>query len=177
MNTLNLIVTTMLSFKSYVLLPILMIILSSIIGLKMKKALKASVTLGIGFVGIFVIFDYFVNKIGPVLKLIIERTGISQNVMDVGWPPLAAMAWSFKLAPILIILIILVNIIMLVTKLTKTINIDIWNYWHFIFTAQLVYKISNNIFLSISSALVLLIICIKLADWSAEDVINLSGIE
>jgi len=177
MNTLNVIVTTMLSFKSYVLLPILMIILSLIIGLKIKKALKASITLGIGFVGIFVIFDYFVSRIGPVLKLIIERTGISQNVMDVGWPPLAAMAWSFKLAPILIILIIIVNIIMLVTKLTKTINIDIWNYWHFIFTAQLVYKISSNIFLAISSALILLIICIKLADWSAEDVINISGVE
>jgi PTS system galactitol-specific IIC component len=177
MNILSAAITTILSFKSYVLLPLLMIILSLVIGLQLKKALKASITLGIGFVGIFVMFDYFVSKIGPVLKIIIERTGISQNIMDVGWPPLAAIAWSFKLTPLLILLIMVVNVIMLVMKLTKTINIDIWNYWHFIFAAQLVYQVSHNAFLSIVAGLFLLIICIKLADWSAKDVAYLSRIE
>lgn len=154
-----------------------MIILSLSIGLPFKKALKASITLGIGFIGIFVIFDYFVSKIGPVLNVIVQRTGISQNIMDVGWPPLAATAWSFKLTPVLIVLIIMVNAIMLVTRLTKTINIDIWNYWHFIFLAQLVYYLTNNVFLSITSGLILLVLCVKLADWSAKDVYELSAIE
>lgn len=171
------IVEGLLSFKSYVMLPILMLLLSFVIGIKLKKALKASITLGIGFIGIFIVFDYFVSKIGPVLNLIIDRTGISQDVLDVGWPPLAGISWSFKLAPILIILVMLVNVVMLIFKLTNTINIDIWNYWHFIFAAQLVYFISGNIILSISAALVLLIICIKLADWSVEDVVKISGVK
>lgn len=170
-------VETLLSFKSYVMLPILMLILSFIIGIKARKAFTASITLGIGFIGIFIVFDHFVGKIGPVLKLIIQRTGISQDVLDVGWPPLAGITWSFKLAPILILLILLVNIIMLVFKLTNTINIDIWNYWHFIFTAQLVYFISGNIPLAIIAAIVLLILCIKLADWSVDDVVKISGIK
>lgn len=177
MNVLDAVVKTLLSFKSYVMLPILMLILSSAIRLNFKKALKASITLGIGFVGIFIVFDYFVSKIGPVLNIIITRTGISQNVLDVGWPPLAGMAWSFKLTPLLILLIIVVNVIMLFFKLTKTVNIDIWNYWHFIFAAQLVYHISGNAMLAIAAALVLLILCIKLADWSVEDVERMSGIK
>lgn len=177
MNWLEVAITTLLSFKSYVMLPLLMLILSFVIRLNFKRALKASITLGIGFVGIFIIFDYFVSKIGPVLNIIINRTGISQNVLDVGWPPLAGMAWSFKLAPVLILLIIIVNVIMLVLKLTKTVNIDIWNYWHFIFAAQLVYYISKSAVLAVSSALTLLVICIKLADWSADDVEAMSGIK
>lgn len=170
------IITTLLSFKSYVLLPIIMFVLSMIIGLRVGKAVKASVTLGIGFVGIFIVFDYFVSKIGPVLKNIVERTGIHQNVLEVGWPPFAGISWSFKLVPLLIILILLVNIVMLVTKLTNTINIDIWNYWHFIFAAQLVYFITGSAILSCLSALLLVIICIKLADWSVKDVEDLSGL-
>jgi galactitol PTS system EIIC component len=177
MNALEAVVTTLLSFKSYVMLPILMLILSVVIRLNFKRALKASITLGIGFVGIFIIFDYFVSKIGPVLNVIINRTGISQNVLDVGWPPLAGMAWSFKLAPVLILLIMIVNAIMLVFKLTKTVNIDIWNYWHFIFAAQLVYHISGSGMFAIAAALILLILCIKLADWSVGDVENMSGIK
>jgi PTS system galactitol-specific IIC component len=171
------IIETMLSFKSYVMLPILMLILSFIIGIKARKAFTASITLGIGFIGIFIVFDHFVSKIGPVLKVIIERTGISQDVLDVGWPPLAGISWSFKLAPILILLILLVNIIMLVFKLTNTVNIDIWNFWHFIFVAQLVYFTTGSAVLAIASALVLLILCIKLADWSVDDVIKISGVE
>lgn len=175
MELLNQGVNFILSFKSYVMLPMLMLILSLVIGMKFFKALKHSITLGIGFIGIFIVFDYFVAKIGPVLEQIIKRTGLQRNVLDVGWPPMAAIAWGFKLAPLLIVIIMLINLIMLVFKLTKTINIDIWNYWHFIFTGQLVYKATNNIILALSAAVCVCIICIKIADWSSIRFKNFSG--
>lgn len=175
MNILKDIITTILSFKSYVLLPIIMFALSTIIGLKFQKAIKASITLGIGFVGIFIVFDYFVAKVGPVLKVVISRTGIKQNVMEVGWTPFAGVAWSFKLVPLLILIILVINIIMLFLKLTNTINIDIWNFWHFIFAAQLVYYFTNSAVLSCLSAVFLEILCIKFADWSVKDVEALTG--
>lgn len=176
MNIITNVVNTMLSFKAYVMLPILMLILSLIIGMKFFKALKACITLGIGFIGIFIMFDYFVSKIGPVIELIIKKTGIHLNVLDVGWPPLAAITWSFKLAPILIIVILAVNIVMLLLKCTSTINIDIWNFWHFIFTAQLVYFISSNLAMAVLSAVVISIITVKLGDWSVKRVKEFSGL-
>jgi galactitol PTS system EIIC component len=166
-----------LSFKSYVMLPVLMLILSTIIRLNLKTALRACVTLGIGFIGIFVIFDHFVSKIGPVLKIIIERTGITLNVLDVGWPPLAGITWSFKFVPLLIIIIFAVNIVMLVFKLTEVVNIDIWNFWHFIFTAQLTYAFTGSFLLAAGSAVFVTILCIKLADWSVKDIEEASGIK
>lgn len=175
MEFLNQGVNYILSFKSYVMLPMLMLILSLVIGMKFFKALKHSITLGIGFIGIFIVFDYFVAKIGPVLEQIIKRTGMQRTVLDVGWPPMAAIAWGFKLAPLLIIVIMLINIVMLAFKLTKTINIDIWNYWHFIFTAQLVYSATNNLILAVAAAIFVCIVCIKLADWSVIRFKNFSG--
>jgi PTS system galactitol-specific IIC component len=141
-----------------------------------KKALVSALTIGIGFIGIFTFFNFFVETIGPAVQSLIERTGLSYNVLDVGWPPLAAITWSYKLAPILLILILLVNVIMLVLKLTDTVNVDIWNYWHFIFVGAIVYERQQNIVLSIVAALVTSIIIIKLADWSAKSVKKFSGL-
>ena len=32
---------------------------------------------------------------------------------------------------------LVVNIVMLLTNTTQTVNVDIWNYWHFAFTGAL----------------------------------------
>ncbi|MGL6173728.1 MAG: PTS galactitol transporter subunit IIC [Cellulosilyticaceae bacterium] len=163
-------INSLLAFQSYVLLPVIMLVLCLVTGMKVTKALKHALTLGIGFIGIFMTFDYFVVKLSPVLTSIIERTGMEKSVLDVGWPPFAAMAWEFKLAPILIFLFLGVNIIMLILKSTQTINIDIWNYWHFIFTAQMVFFMTANIWAAIGAGVFLFIICQKLADWTAVEV-------
>lgn len=65
--------------------------------------------------------------IDPVIKALIMMAGLHFNVLDVGWSPLAAITWSFNLAPILIIVTMVVNIILIMIKKTKTVNIDIWN--------------------------------------------------
>lgn len=163
-------INSLLAFQSYVLLPLIMLVLCLITGMKVTRALKHALTLGIGFIGIFMTFDYFVLKLSPVLSSIIERTGIEKEVLDVGWPPFAAMAWEFKFAPLLIFIFLGVNIIMLMFKFTRIINIDIWNYWHFIFTAQMVYFMIQNVWLAIAAGIFLFIICQKLADWTATEV-------
>ncbi|MBN2221457.1 MAG: PTS galactitol transporter subunit IIC, partial [Vallitaleaceae bacterium] len=128
-----------LSFEVYVMLPILMFALCMVVRIHIAKALKYSITLGIGFFGIFMVFDVFVAKMGPVIEAIATRTGSDMTVLDVGWPPLAAASWTFSYVPLLILLFVLMNGLMLMMKWTNIINIDIWNFWHFIFLGQIVY--------------------------------------
>jgi PTS system galactitol-specific IIC component len=168
-----------LSFKAYVMLPIIIFAFSLVFRMKVSTSIKASLTIGIGFIGIFVIFGFFVENIGPCVKALVARTGLQMNVLDVGWPPLASIAWSFRLAPLMIIVIMIINIIMLFFKLTKIVNIDIWNFWHFIMVGALVDAVTHNIFLSVGSVIIAEIITLKLADWSAPQLTryaNLSGI-
>ena len=173
------IIDYILSFQPYVMLPIIIFFLSIIFHIGIQDAIKSSLTIGIGFIGIFIVFDFFISKIGPVLEQLIARTGLEYNVLDVGWPPMATIAWGFKLAPILLIILIGVNVILLLLNFTDTANIDIWNYWHFIFMGTLVYHVTGNIILTILSAVIANIVTIKLADYSARDVqklINMKGI-
>lgn len=167
MNYLNSVIGFVLSLKAYVMLPLIIFIIALIFRVKLAKAFKSCLTMGIGFVGIFIIFDYFLKVIDPALKSLIDRTGISYNVLDVGWPPLAAMTWSFKLAPIILVICMLVNALLVVLNLTKTVNIDIWNYWHFVSSGLLVYYVTGNVFLCIAASIAVSILILKISDWSA----------
>lgn len=156
-----------LSFKAYVMLPIIIFIFAIVFGIKFKTAVKSSVTLGIGFLGIFIIFDYFAKIVNPVISAIVQKTGMNFNMVDLGWAPLAAITWSFKLAPLMILFIMIANVIMLLFKFTKTVDIDIWNYWQFIFVSALVYDSTKSILMSAASGLIVFLITLKLTDWCA----------
>ena len=179
MHLFDFVINYVIGFKPYVLLPLLLFTVSLAVRIPIHKAIKSALTIGIGFIGIFIIFDFFVGNIGPAVQALTTRTGLHFNILDVGWTPLAAITWSYKLAPLFLILIIAMNILMLMLRLTKTINVDIWNYWHFIFIGILVYETTGNILLSIAATLTCNIITLKLADWSVhyvERFSSLSGI-
>lgn len=166
-----------LSFKSYVVLPVIIFLLAMVFRIPLGTAIKSALTIGIGFVGIFMTFDYFIQFITPVVQALIERTGLQLNVLDAGWPPLAAITWSFELAPALLVIFMAVNVVMLVFRLTKTVNIDIWNYWHVILSAAMVYQVTGNMAVTIGLSTAVFIMVLKLAEWSAPMVNRFSGME
>lgn len=177
MEALKQIIDYILGFQAYVMLPVIIFILSLVFGIKIKEAVKASLTIGIGFIGIFTMFNFFISNVGPALESLIKRTGLHYNVLDVGWPPMATITWSFKLAPVLLVILIVLNIALLFFNLVDTANIDIWNYWHFIFMGALVYNATNNVIFAILATVVSDIITIKIADYCAKDVQKFLGIK
>jgi PTS system galactitol-specific IIC component len=166
-----------LGFKPYVMLPAIIFTLSLVFGIKPGTAIKSSLQLGIAFIGIFMTFDFFVALIKPVIEALIKRSGLEMGILDVGWPPLAAITWSYKLAPVLLVAFILINLLMLITRLTKVVNIDLWNYWHVIFVAALVQHISGSWLWAVGISAACFVLTLKLAEWSAPWVRQYSGME
>jgi len=166
-----------LGFKPYVMLPIIIFILAIVFGIKPGIAVRSALKLGIAFIGIFMTFDFFVALIKPVIEALILRSGLRMGILDVGWPPLAAITWSYELAPLLLIGFILVNVVMLVTRLTRTVNIDLWTYWHVIFVAALVQHLSGSWIWAVLASLACFVLTLKLAEWSAPWVRSYSGME
>lgn len=179
MSILNNGIKYLLSLETFVLLPIIIFILALVFSIKVKVAIKSSLQPGIGFVGMFMTFDYFVKIIKPVVSDLILRSGLDMEVLDLGWPPLAAITWSFYLAPLLLAIFLGVNAIMLIFKLTKTVNIDIWNYWHIIFLGAMIFHVTNNVLITISISIIVFILILKLAEWTAplvSQTMNMEGI-
>jgi PTS system galactitol-specific IIC component len=68
---------------------------------------------------------------------------------------------------------------MLVTRLTKTLNVDIWNFWHFAFLGSLVSIVTNSLVYGLIAAAIAAAFALFLADWTAKAVqsfYNLPGI-
>ncbi|MDO6654787.1 galactitol-specific PTS transporter subunit IIC [Anaerobacillus sp. 1_MG-2023] len=161
------IVQGFLDLGATVILPVAIFLLGLLFGQKPGKAFRSGLTIGVAFVGIFLVVDLLVNNLGPAAQGMVDRLGVELNVIDVGWPASSSIAWASGVAAFIIPLGLLVNVIMLVTKTTKTMNVDIWNFWHYTFMAAMVYAISGSIIQSLLAAVIFQVIALKVADWTA----------
>lgn len=150
-----------------VMLPLVLFFLALCFRIPVAKALRSSLTVGIGFVGIYAIFGILTNSVGPAAQSMVEHSGINLPIVDLGWPPLAAITWGGPIAAFVIPLTIIINIVLLAFNLTKTVDVDMWNYWHFALAGTLVYYSTGNFFLGMLAAAITAVIVLKLADWSA----------
>ena len=73
-----------------------------------------------------------------------------------GWPAAAAVAYNTSVGAFIIPVCLAVNILMLLTKTTRTVNIDLWNYWHFAFIGAVVYFATDSILWGFFAAVILL---------------------
>ncbi len=151
-----------------VMMPIIFTILGVCIGIKFGKALKSGLLVGVGFVGLSVITALLTDSLGDPLKKVTEIYGLSLGIFDMGWPAAASVAYNTSVGAFIIPVCLAVNIVMLLTKTTKTVNIDLWNYWHFAFIGAVVYFASDNIWWGFFAAIICYIITLVMADLTAD---------
>jgi PTS system galactitol-specific IIC component len=175
MATIQTIVQFFLDLGASVFLPVIIFILALIFGAKPGKSIRAALMVGVGFVGINLVLGLLVNNMGPAAKAMVERSGVELSIIDVGWPASAAIAFGSNLAALVIPAGILLNLVLLFTRVTKTINIDIWNFWHFAFAGALVQAVTGNIWYGLISAMIFAATMLFFADWTAPAVQQLMG--
>lgn len=162
-----------------VMLPIVIALISICIGVKVGKAVRSGLMIGVGFVGLSLIVDMMNAELGPAAQGMSERFGLSLSVVDIGWPGASPMTWSSNIATLAIPVAIGVNILMLLLRLTKTVNIDIWNIWHMTFTGAIAYAVTGSFLLGVLGVVLHAAVSYKLGDlWAPllEDYFELEGL-
>ena len=134
---------------SYVFVPILMCIIGLIFGLKPSKAIKAGVTVGIGLIGVSIVSTLTADSLSPVINEMVRVLDLNLTAIDVGGSPAAAVGFGSLLGAALIIVILITNIVLVALKLTKTVNVDIYNFWYFAITAGFVQLLTGSYWLAI----------------------------
>lgn len=165
-----------LNLGSSVVMPIIITILGLILGQKFSKAFRSGMTIGVGFIGINLVIGLMGDYVSPAAKAMVERFGLELSVIDVGWPVSSSIAFATQIVPFVFIVCFAINIFMLATNMTKTLNIDIWNYWHFILTGSLVQFMTGSMIAGIIASGVTFIIIMKMADYSAPKVQEYFGL-
>lgn len=150
-----------------VMMPVIFTILGVCIRIKFAKAFKSGLLVGVGFVGLSVVTALLTSSLGPALSKMVEIYGLELGIFDMGWPSAAAVAYNTSVGAFIIPVCLGINLLMLLTRTTKTINIDLWNYWHFAFIGAIVYFASDNIWLGFFAAIICYIITLIMADLTA----------
>jgi galactitol PTS system EIIC component len=171
METIKAIFDFLTGLGSSVMLPIIIFILGIILGLKISRAFISAITVGVGFIGLGLVITLLFDALGPATAALVEATGIQLNALDVGWGVAAAIAFGTSVGSLVFIVALGVNLIMLIFRWTKTLNVDMWNYWHYAFTGSLVYLVSGgNLVLGLIAAAIHAVVSLLIADWTAKDV-------
>lgn len=155
-----------LGLGSTVMLPIIIFVFGLIMRAGFSKSFKSGVTIGIGFTGINLVITLLTDQLGPVAQAMTKRLGLDLQVIDIGWPAMSSISWAWAAAGLMIPIGLVINFVMLTLKLTKTMNVDIWNYWQFAFVGYAVTTVSGSLPMGIIAASALSILALILADYT-----------
>src|SRR5690606_24479181 len=130
-------------------------------------AIRSGLVVAVGFVGIFLTVGLLGSTLTELGEAFAENTGTGLSIIDIGWPAASSLAFGSPIGYLIIPLGIVLNVILLLVRATKTLDVDLWNFWHIAFVGALVQFITGNFWIALFAAIVAFVAALFLADWSA----------
>ncbi len=150
-----------------VMMPIIFTIIGVCMGIKVKDAVRSGLYVGVGFVGLGVITKLLTDNLGPAVDALATIYNLETDILDIGWPAAAEVAYNSAVGAVVIPVCLGLNLLLLVLKGTRTVNIDIWNFWHHAFIGSIVAVATGSFAYGLFAASVCYIISLVLADFTA----------
>jgi len=173
--SINTIIESIVSFLNYftnlgnvLMMPLVLTVLSIILGMNVIDALRNSVKVGLGFMGFSMINSIVIGIVGPAISLMVEHNNMSMNVLDLGWPATSTIAYATMHGALILVVGLLFNIALILLGLVRTLNVDLWNYWQWALTGSFVTLLTNSFWWGLAAALTQEVITLLLADASAK---------
>lgn len=149
-----------------VMLPVVIAILGIFFRMKVGAAVKSGLFVGIGFQGLVLAVNLLIVTIKPVMDYY-EALGSGYDVLEIGFAALGGAAWTVPFAVFAIPAIALVNLLLIRLKITKVLNVDIWNFMHFLVPGALAYALFDSALVGFLVTLTLSVITLFFAQWLA----------
>lgn len=160
------IINSIISLGASVMMPVIFFIIALCFGVTLGTAFKAGMLVGIGFEGVGLVIGLLLTHLGPASQAMVERIGLHLTVVDTGWPTASTIGWGSPLMLPVVVGFIIINLAMLL-KITKTVNIDIFNYWIFLLVGSVVYAGTGNYWLAVGITFGIFILTLLAADVTA----------
>ena len=146
-----------------VMLPIVIAILGIFFRMKVTQAIRAGLLVGIGFQGIVLTISFLTTTIQPALDYY-SKLGSGYDTLEIGFAALGGASWNTPFAVFVIPAIIIVNIILLKLRWTDVLNVDIWNFLHFLVPGALAWVLFDNVILGFCVSLGLSVATLFIAE-------------
>ncbi len=125
------------------ILPIIICGLGLFFRMKLSDAVKSGLTVGLGFLGLGLIVTLLTTTLEPAVAYY-QKLGSGYTIVDIGWAAVGAASWMAPFAALAIPVGLFINLALIKFGAVKTMNIDIWNYMHFLIPGFLTYVLFNS---------------------------------
>ena len=103
------------------LLPFVIAILGIFFGMKIGRAIKAGLLVGIGFQGLVLAVNLLITSVTPAMQYY-KDLGSGYDTLEIGFAALGAASWTTPFAVLVIPAIIIANLILVRLKVNKSIK-------------------------------------------------------
>ncbi|HHY94039.1 MAG TPA: PTS sugar transporter subunit IIC [Firmicutes bacterium] len=148
-----------------VILPVFIFLFAVALRVKARDAFRSALLIGIALVGINMVVGFFTTQITPSVNDMVKNSGVNLPYLDVGWGAAAAIAYASRVGLLVIPLAIGINLLALALRLTDTLNLDVWNFWHYAFAGSLTAAFTGSLWLGFLAAVVAELFSLFFADW------------
>ena len=155
------------SLGAAVMMPIIFLVLGLCIGLGFRKALMSGLKVGVGFIGLSIVTALLTSSMSSPLQSVVDIYHLQLKVFDMGWPAAASVAYNTAVGAFIIPVCLGVNVLLLLCKATRTVNIDLWNYWHYAFIGAVVFFASDSLAWGFFAAIICYVVTLVIADVTA----------
>jgi len=177
MTFINNIIEKIIEIGPVIIIPSILLVFGLIASRKPLSVLKNSTFIFIGLVGLSILLSLFINFFEPLINTILTNSSKEFEIIDIGWLVSEKVILNSPINLQIIIAIIALNIFMLLFRLTRTINIDLWNYWIFLLVGSIVFTITGIAWIGILIAAIVAAISLVLADIYAIYISSYFGIK
>jgi len=146
------------------LIPIVLLLMGLIASRNKLILLRNSVYVFLGLLSFSLLLSFYINFFNPVIETILSITNKKFQVIDVGWMMSQKINLYNPMVVQLAVILIGLNILMIFLRLTRTINIDLWNLWIFLFSGIFVYEVTGILWMGILFSCVIATITFVMAD-------------
>src|SRR4030066_97046 len=173
----NVIISKIIEIGPVIIIPSILFLVGFITTRNPLRNLKNSTFIFAGMLGFAILLTLFINFFKPLIDTIILNSPKNFEIIDIGWAASKEIILNSPITLQIIIGVFSLNIIMLLLRFTRTINIDIWNYWIFLLVGSIIFTITEIEWVGVLIALIVAAITLVLADIYAPFIGNYFGIK
>lgn len=146
--------------------------------LKPMNALKSSIYVAAGMIGLNTMVGMFAGAAVPALTTIINSTGMKLDIIDLGIGSVQSyVTFPLKFYALVLPIGLAVNVIMILLKLTNTFDVDIFNYFVMSLTSAFVYGTTENVGMALLGFVITEVVILKFADFTASAIQEAYGLD
>lgn len=160
----NLVIQKIIEIGPVIIIPSILFLLGLLTITNPLKNLLNCIYVFIGMLGISIMLTLFIRFFTPLIDMILSNSPKEFLVIDAGIKAPIEIILNCPINLYIVIALVSINLIMLFLRLTRTINIDLWNWWILMMAGSMVFAITEIKWLGVLITVIIYSVSLAISD-------------